>query len=194
MNRFSNPRERAKSTISLYSGAVTRRPNSGWERTFGTGVYCDMTNAAATPSFREDTWIFSVEGVWQATPQLQLAGKYAGKIARSDDFSAYTDLVSARFLYDLTDRWDIGAEYRILTSHKVNTTLQGGAAEVGYRIVKNLWVAVGYSFDKFDADLACDSYQGEGPYLKLRVKFDENTLRGFRSTPPSGTTATTVGR
>ncbi|MCX7635748.1 MAG: hypothetical protein N2Z74_08400, partial [Syntrophales bacterium] len=156
----------------------------------GKVEYKHETNAAATPAFREDAWIFSFEGVWQATPRLQLTGKYAGKFARSDDFTAYTDLVSARFLYDVTDRWDVGAEYRVLTSHRVNTRLQGGAAEVGYRIVKNLWAAVGYSFDKFDADLAGDSYQGEGPYLKLRVKFDENSLRIFRAKQTKETTTT----
>jgi hypothetical protein len=31
-------------------------------------------------------------------------------------------------------------------------------------------------FDRFDTYLVGDSYRGEGPYLKLRFKFDENTL------------------
>ncbi|MHB8828971.1 MAG: DUF7507 domain-containing protein [Syntrophales bacterium] len=146
--------------------------------------YKHESNAAAVPSFREDAWIFSGEGVWQATPRLQLTGKYAGKLARDDDYSSYTDLIAGRFLYDLTDRWDVGAEYRILTSHALNSRYQGGAVEVGYRIIKNLWVSAGYSFDKFDADLTGDGYQGEGPYLKLRVKFDETAFKGFRKQAP----------
>ena len=140
-------------------------------------------NSSSTPGSREEAWIFAGEGVWQATPRLQLAAKYAGKLARDGEFSSYTDLVSGRFLYDLTDRWDVGAEYRILTSHKVGSCAQGGSAEVGYRVIKNLWMAAGYSFDKFDADLAGDSYQGQGPYLKLRLKFDETTLKGLRKSP-----------
>ncbi|MHB8092504.1 MAG: DUF7507 domain-containing protein [Syntrophales bacterium] len=139
--------------------------------------YKNETNAAAVPSFREQAWIFSGEGIWQATPRLQLTGKYAGKLSRDEEFSVYTDLISGRFIYDLTDRWDIGAEYRLLTSHAVNSRYQGGAIEVGYRVIKNLWVSAGYSFDKFDADLAGDGYQGEGPYLKLRVKFDETAFK-----------------
>lgn len=142
--------------------------------------YKHESNSSATPAFREDAWIFAGEGVWQATPRLQLAGKYAGKWVTDGEFSAYTDLISGRFVYDLTDRWDVGAEYRVLTSHQVNSRLQGGAIEVGYRVIKNLWVAAGYSFDKFDADLAGDSYQGEGPYLKLRLKFDESAWKWFR--------------
>ncbi|MFH1071767.1 MAG: hypothetical protein V1794_19270, partial [Candidatus Glassbacteria bacterium] len=139
--------------------------------------YKHEANAAAVPSFREDAWIFSSEGIWQATPRLQFTGKYAGKLSRDEEFSVYTDLIAARVLYDLTDRWDIGAEYRILTSHTVNSHYQGGAVEVGYRMIKNLWVSAGYSFDKFDADLTGDGYQGEGPYLKLRLKFDETTFK-----------------
>ena len=139
--------------------------------------YKHETNTGSLPALKEDAYIFSGEGIWQATKQLQLMGKYAGKLSSDGDFSVYTDLVSTRFTYDLTDRWDVGAEYRLLTSHATNTRLHGGSAEVGYRIIKNLWASVGYSFDKFDADLAGDGYQGQGPYLKLRFKFDEKTLR-----------------
>jgi hypothetical protein len=98
--------------------------------------------------------------------------------------------VAARFLYDLTDRWDVGAEYRILSNRTVKAYYHGGAVEIGYRVVKNLWASVGYSFDKFDADLAGDGYQGDGPYLKLRFKFDETLFRGLRKDPPPGDTLT----
>ncbi len=136
--------------------------------------------AGTALDFREDALIISTEGVWQAAPRLQLTAKYAGKLSREGDFSVYTDLMSARVLYDLTERWDIGAEYRVLTSHGVNSRLQGGAVEIGYRVMKNLWLAAGYSFDRFDADLAGDGYHGEGPYLKLRFKFDEKTWKDLR--------------
>ena len=57
---------------------------------------------------------------------------------------------------------------------------QGGSAEIGYRIIKNLWIAAGYSFNKYDADLAGDGYQGQGPYLRLRVKFGESIFKDLR--------------
>lgn len=146
----------------------------------GKMEYKSESNDAATPLLREAAWIFAGEGVWRVIPRLQLTGKYAGKLSRDEEFSSYTDLIAARFLYDLTDHWDVGAEYRLLNSHAVNSLYQGGALEVGYRVIKNLWASAGYSFDKFDADLTGDSYQGEGFYLKIRVKFDENTIKGLR--------------
>ena len=59
---------------------------------------------------------------------MQVMGKYAGKLEKEDRFSTYTDLVAARVMIDLTDRFDFGAEYRMLTSHRIDTRLHGGAA------------------------------------------------------------------
>jgi uncharacterized repeat protein (TIGR01451 family) len=132
------------------------------------------------PGDTTNALIFSTEGVFQARRNLQLTGKYAGKLEQDDCFTSYTDLITARLVYDLSGRFDIGAEYRLLTSHLTNTLLHGGSVEIGYRMMDQLWLSLGYSFDRFDADLAGDSYEGEGPYLKLRFKFDEKSLQTIR--------------
>lgn len=138
--------------------------------------YITDRRTGADPSVSTDAYVFSTEGHFQATRRLQLTGKYAGKLAKQESLTAYTDLVAARFLFDLTDRFDVGSEYRLLTSHLTHDVLHGGSVEAGYRVVKQLWISLGYSFDRFDADLAGDSYQGKGGYVKLRFKFDENTF------------------
>jgi hypothetical protein len=125
----------------------------------------------------EDAYIFSLEGIKQYTRKLLISGRYAGKIAKDTDYKAYTDIISGKVIYDLTSRLDMSAEYRLFTNHRINNVLHGGAVEAGYRIVKNLWVSVGYSFDNFDSDLKGDDYRGSGPYLKLRFKFDEKLFK-----------------
>jgi len=163
-------------------GGLAYRPL--WSNQFNAlmrGEYKHESNSSSTPAFRENAWIFGGEGVWQATPRLQVAGKYAGKLSSDGDYSTYTDLIAGRFLYDLTDRWDVGAEYRVLASHKVGSYSHGGAVEVGYRVIKNLWIALGYSFNKYDPDLAGDGYQGQGPYVRLRVKFGETVIKELRN-------------
>jgi len=147
---------------------------------------------AGQPANKTDSFILSTEGHYQFSPGLQLTGKYAGKLEKEESFSSYTDLIAARILWDLTDRFDVGLEYRLLTNHATQTRLHGGAAELGYRVYKNLWLSAGYSFDKFDADLAGDSYQGQGPYMKLRFKFDEKTLQGIHRALPGGRDARTA--
>lgn len=126
-------------------------------------------------------YIMSVEGIFQAAPGVQLIAKYAGKAIAESGFSSYTDLYSGRILYDLTRRIDLGGEYRLLTNHATHITRQGGALEAGCRAVENVWLSLGYSFDRFDADLAGDRYTGEGPYIRMRVKFDENSLQKLRN-------------
>ena len=124
----------------------------------------------------ENTFLFSGEGVYQLDRRTQLVGKYACKFVKNNGWDSFTDLVAARVLYDLTDRIDLGAEYRFLTSHATGTHAHGGSLEAGYRLVKDLWVTLGYSLDAFDDDLVGDSHD-EGVYLRFRFKFDENTLK-----------------
>jgi len=121
--------------------------------------------------------IFSLEGVYQASRKLQLTGKYAGKLATNGEFGSYTDLITARALYDITDNIDIGVSYRVLTNWRTGARSHGGAAEAGYKVWENIWLSAGYSFDRFDADLTQDDYEGQGPYVKLRVKLDEKTFK-----------------
>ncbi len=128
-------------------------------------------DTSAEPTLSTNAYIGSVEGVYQADRRLQLIGKYAGKLVVDGDSDNYTDLVSGRIIYDLSDRFDVGVEYRMLTSHGVNSRAHGGSAEVGYRLARDFWLSLGYRFDKFDADLTQDDYWGKGPFLRLRMKF-----------------------
>ena len=138
-------------------------------------------NRGSDIDWKTDSYIGSIEGVRQASRRLQVMAKYAGKLAVEDDFSAYTDLVAGRILYDLTSRFDLGAEYRVLHSYEADSLTHGGSIEAGCRVVKNLWLSVGYRFDEFDPDLSGGSYRGKGVYVTLRLKFDEKTLKNVRN-------------
>ncbi|OGV94098.1 MAG: hypothetical protein A3K19_23640 [Lentisphaerae bacterium RIFOXYB12_FULL_65_16] len=142
----------------------------------------DLKTDAETPAATATTnaWIGSFEGHYQATRKLQVIGRYAGKLTLDDDINAYTDLISGRVLYDLSDRWDVGLEYRFFTNHETGEMVSGGAGELGYRVWKDLWASVGYSLDNLDSDLT-GNHWGQGPYFRLRFKFDENTLRDLRT-------------
>jgi len=46
--------------------------------------------------------------------------------------------------------------------------------------VNNVWLSLGYNFNGFDDDdFEAARYTREGLYLKLRVKFDEDTARNI---------------
>jgi len=165
-------------TMVRASAGLAYRPT--WTDTFNAlfkAEYKHERSPADGPGQGTDSFIAAMECVYQPTRDIQLVGKYAGKLTRGRGFSLYTDLISARVIYDLTDRLDLGLTFRMLTNHGVGARTCGGSAEVGYRIVKNVWLTAGYSFDSFDADLAREDFSGQGPYLKVRVKFDENSVR-----------------
>jgi hypothetical protein len=164
-------------TSRLLLGLAYRPRENDRFNALGKVEYKNDRRATAQPTYGIDSFIASAEGAYQLTSALQVMGKYAGKLQKDEEFSSYTDLIATRVMFDLTERFDFGAEYRLLTSHRTSTRLHGGAVEFGCRIVGQLWLSLGYSFDRFDEDLAGDSYHGEGPYLKVRFKFDEKTLR-----------------
>ena len=137
-------------------------------------------DTAADPGFSTQAYIWSLAGNYQLNRRTQLIGKYAGKLAEDDDDTAYTDLISARVIYDLTDRFDLGVEYRLLHSYATDTISHGGAIELGYRVKQNLWLSVGYSLDEFDTDLTGDGYHRREIFLRLRLKGSEELLRDLR--------------
>ena len=148
--------------------------------------YKTENNSMSGDPYQTNAVISSVEGVYQASPDLQLTGKYAAKWYEDTGFSTYTDLISARILYDITERFDMGVTYRVLTDYQTMSRSQGGAVEFGCRVIENLWLSAGYSFDNFDSDLTGDSYRGQGPYFRIRFKFDEDTLAAVaRKTTPA---------
>ena len=87
----------------------------------------------------------------------------------------YAQLASVRVTRDLGERWDVGVAARVLGNAALTqrTTVLG--AELGYRVVENLWVSVGYNVGGFrDRDLADDNTTAAGAYVRMRFKFDES--------------------
>ncbi|MEL7112997.1 MAG: hypothetical protein AAGK93_08685, partial [Pseudomonadota bacterium] len=51
---------------------------------------------------------------------------------------------------------------------------------VGFSPEDNIWVSLGWNVSGFDdADFEAAKYRNEGPYIKLRAKFDQNTAKGL---------------
>jgi len=138
------------------------------------GEYRRELQPAVDGRVSTDKYIFSMEGAYRVHDRAILAAKYAGKYTNSGRHHSYTDLTSVKLTYDVTDRFDVGLTYRLLINHRADTSTQGGAVELGYNVFKNVWLSLGYSFDRFDSDLSGDDYRGEGPYVRIRAKFTES--------------------
>ena len=95
-----------------------------------------------------------------------------------EDYSGFTDLIGLETRYDVTKRWDIGAHGNILHSWNSDQFDYSTGVSLGCNVFKNAWVSVGYNFLGFeDEDFSDGNYTAQGPFLKFRVKIDQQSVR-----------------
>jgi hypothetical protein len=119
---------------------------------------------------------------WMPNRRTQIALQYGSKYVfdRIDgaSYSGYTDLLGAEIRRDLGQDWDVGAHASMLHAWKPGIKEFGIGASVGYKLMDNMWVAAGYNLAGFDdADFSGAEYRAQGPYLALRLKVDQDTLK-----------------
>jgi hypothetical protein len=112
-----------------------------------------------------------------------VSGRAAYKQVRENlvgiETSYAASLLSGRVMYDITNRWSVGANLSTLQGRDARQYAYG--LEVGYTVMDNLWLVGGYTWRGFsDTDLALDNYTNRGWYLGVRYKFDED-LFGAKS-------------
>ncbi len=86
-------------------------------------------------------------------------------------------LLSGRAIWDFADRLDASVYASVQTAR--GTQLNGLGGEIGYRVMDNLWLSLGYSGGKFsDVDAFSSNQSWNGWHLRLRFKFDEKSFSG----------------
>jgi uncharacterized repeat protein (TIGR01451 family) len=127
----------------------------------------------------QSSWIVSSHINVQPSRAWLMTGRYAARWAddraNSIASSSFTQLIGARSTWDVTDRWDVGAQaYRMWGNNQAEHAV---GVEVGYLAVKNLWLSLGYNIKGFNApELAGEAYTRRGLYVRMRFKFDETLL------------------
>jgi hypothetical protein len=128
----------------------------------------------------------SVNANWQIRRDTVLSARYAAKIAsdRSGGLSSRTvsHLVAGRVTYEINEDWDIGATAQALFDRDTRGRQYAAGLEAGYQLQKNMWVSAGYNLLGFkERDLAGADATAKGAFVRMRMKFDENTLQGLLS-------------
>jgi outer membrane protein OmpA-like peptidoglycan-associated protein len=109
---------------------------------------------------------------------LQYGAKYVLDHIDNTDYKGYTDLISAEIRRDLNKDWDVGSHASILNSWSSNVHRYALGASIGYRLMENSWLNVGYNLAGFnDGDFSGAEYRVKGPYVSLSIKFDQDTLK-----------------
>ncbi len=109
---------------------------------------------------------------------IQYGAKYVLEQIDALDYSGYTDLVGIEGRYDITTEWDIGLRGSLLHSWASNQFAYSFGPSVGYNVMQNAWISVGYNLAGFkDRDFSAANYTAQGTFVQFRFKFDQNTVK-----------------
>lgn len=132
--------------------------------------------------------IVSLHANYQPRREAVYSARYAAKWGLLDrdglSSSSFTQLLMGRASLDLNAKWDIGLQAGISWSRDgVSQKVVG--AEAGYQLMPNLWLSGGYNWlGLSEPDLGGPYFTSQGPYVRMRFKFDENTLKPRSNTEP----------
>ncbi len=103
-----------------------------------------------------------------------VAGRYA-----DDRYDGFIDVVGFDLRQDIGTRFDIGVVGSVQHAWKRGVWSWGGGPSAGISPAKNLWLSAGYNIAGYrDRDFEADRYTRQGPYVTMRLKFDQLTLGG----------------
>ena len=113
---------------------------------------------------------------------FQLSLGYGGKYGRQEisgvAVQGYTDQESIELRYDLCESWDVGARGSILHVWTLGEVAYSGGPSVGFSPAKNVWLGIGFNFAGYDdRDFFASNYTAYGPWLRLRFKIDQESVR-----------------
>ncbi len=125
--------------------------------------------------------IGSLEMSRKVSQRLTTRYKYAGKLSWYEGAGissrAYTDMFLAGLIYDITKKWDLGVDLKLMNQYETGMSSLGIVPKLSYLVQKNVKLAVGYNLARLDdRDLTGESYQAQGPFVELKFKFDEVTV------------------
>jgi uncharacterized repeat protein (TIGR01451 family) len=108
----------------------------------------------------------------------QIASKWVHETIAGVQLDSRTSLIGARATWDVTERIDVSAVASTLMNHQTKVSQKGLGVEVGYLVHSNVWLSAGYNFFGYrDQDLAPGQYSDKGAFVRLRIKFDEDSFK-----------------
>ena len=98
------------------------------------------------------------------------------------EYSGITGLIGSEFRHDISAIFDVGVHAH--TMYSTNSSVQQYSAGIsfGWNMTRNIWLSMGYNVDGFeDKDFSAAAYTANGPYIRFRLKFDQDTADQIQS-------------
>ena len=121
------------------------------------------------------------------TDRTQLAVFHGIKRVKTDFAGArakgITHLIGGEVRHDVTRKVDIGLQASWTSGEASKTAAWSFGPSIGFSPEENVWVSVGWNAQGFeDEDFEAARYTQQGPFIKLRAKFDQNSVKGLINT------------
>ncbi len=120
------------------------------------------------------------EGLGHGTEAtLYYGAKYvAGRFA-DDTYDGYIDVTGFELRQDIGTRIDVGVSGSVQHAWSRGAWSWSGGPSAGVSPAQNMWITAGYNVSGYrDRDFEDDRYTRQGPYVTMRLKFDQTTLGG----------------
>jgi hypothetical protein len=161
--------------------SYAHRPNYSQWVWFDRADYITQSTQTASSSLKGAKLVNNLNTNYMPSRHTQIAMQYGSKyvLDRIDgtDYKGYTDLIGTEIRHDLTQNWDIGTFGSVMRSLNSGVRSYGLGASVGYKVVDNMWLAMGYNMRGMnDRDFTNASYRARGMFITLRMKVDQDTF------------------
>jgi hypothetical protein len=122
-----------------------------------------------------------------ARSQLSLSWGLKYVLAEIDgqSYGGVTDLYAFEYRRDFARRWDLGLHGGALHSWNASVVDWQSGASLGHSPARNVWVSVGWNFTGFeDGDFAAADFASSGPFVRFRMKVDQDSVRDYLGALP----------
>ncbi len=126
------------------------------------------------------------------TDKIELAVFYGAKFTDAtfdgDQFQSFAQLFGGEFRHDVRPWLDVGVQGSVLHSATTDTLDYSYGPSLGATPATNFYVRLGWNLEGFvDRDFEAAEFTREGPFVKLRIKFDQDTVGELlRRVTPNG--------
>jgi uncharacterized repeat protein (TIGR01451 family) len=167
--------------IDLRQGFVYRPSQTQWIALNRLDFIIDDLSGSGSSDY--DSWRLVDNLMINYNPQkdLQISLHYGAKYVQeqidSSDYTGYTDIIGIEGRYDINKDWDIGLDSSLLHSWNSSQFDYSDGISVGYNLMQNVWVSLGFNLIGFkDKDFSMSDYTAQGPFIRFRIKFDQNSV------------------
>lgn len=103
--------------------------------------------------------------------------KYVMSTFDQDEYTGSSYVATAGLRYYFLSDYDIAVQGLYASTPSVGVSSKGASVAVGYRVMKNMWVSVGYQhMSNYDSNFNFDEDYVKGVFIKFRMKFDEESF------------------